>query len=389
MDLACVPVIDNHCHPLEPGKAMLEPLALAQEFYHGLGDRAEASAPAARGTLSAARRGDIAQLGVVHTLVAQLAALFDCEPTLAAVAAERNRRTAEGFGAYARLLYQDAGIVATVVDSALPASDPSLALIPGRILRLFQMGPAIDRCLATGEAWPALRERYLAELEHAVRAEGYVGVKSHVAEVVGLEAALGSPAEGAGALAAARAGNRAAYRRLYAALFTETLHACQRLEIPIHVHTGITGGPWDGPIGQADPFLLAPLLSRAEFRSNKIVLLHAGYPWIEHASLMAHAFPQVWVDISWVMPWASLRATDCMRALLATAPLSRLLMGTGGHGTPEVAWLGARVAKIALSAALQEAAAQGLLPASSAPRVAAMVLYDNAAALYGPAASAP
>lgn len=38
LDFTEVPVIDNHCHPIEPGKATLSPELLAREFYHGMGD---------------------------------------------------------------------------------------------------------------------------------------------------------------------------------------------------------------------------------------------------------------------------------------------------------------------------------------------------------------
>jgi predicted TIM-barrel fold metal-dependent hydrolase len=383
MDLSGVPVIDNHCHTSTLKKTTLGPLSLAQEFYHGFGDSLDPTGRAAKGLVSGTRQEDIAQFGVVHTLVAQLAVLFECEATLEAVTAERNRRTEAGLSAYAQMLYQNAGIVGTVVDSDLPPGAPDFDLTPGRILRLFQMGPAIDRCLAKGGSYDALLEAYLAELEHAVRADRFIGVKSHLGEVVGFSAALSAPGEGEGAWLAARTGDQAAYKRLYAALHHETMLACQRLDVPVHIHTGITGGPWDGPINEAEPFRLSALLSRPEYRTSKVVLLHAGYPWVEQASMMAHAYPQVWLDIGWVTPWTSLQAIECMRAFMAVAPLSRLMIGTGGHGTPEVAWLGAKVAKIALSAVLDQSVANGLMPAASAMGVASMILYGNAARLYG------
>ncbi len=379
MDLTQFPVIDNHCHPLVPDKAQLDPLSLAREFYHGIGDLDDGSP---KGALSPARMADVAQLGVVHTLVRQLSGLFDCPPDLAAVAIERNRRTAQGFDAYAAMLYENAGIVGTVVDSDLPDDAPGLTLIPGQVLRLFQMGPAIDALLGEKDSYQELLAGYLDALDEAVRIDGYVGVKSHLAEVVGLDAPAPSLPEATAAFDAAKRGDVAAYQALYAALFAATLTTCQELDVPVHLHTGITGGSWDGPIGNADPFLLATWLSRPEFRSSQVVLLHAGYPWIEQASMMAHAFPQVWVDISWVTPWTSLRAIECMRAFMAAAPLSRLMIGSGGHGTPEVAWLGAIVAKLALGSVLEDAIASGLMADAAARRVAAMILHDNAAQLY-------
>jgi hypothetical protein len=228
MDLSGVPVIDNHCHTSTLKKTTLEPLSLAQEFYHGFGDSLDPTGRAAKGLVSGTRQEDIAQFGVVHTLVAQLAVLFECEATLEAVTAERNRRTEAGLSAYAQMLYQNAGIVGTVVDSDLPPGAPDFDLTPGRILRLFQMGPAIDRCLAKGGSYDALLEAYLAELEHAVRADRFIGVKSHLGEVVGFSAVLSAPGEGEGAWLAARTGDQAAYKRLYAALHRAYPHGHHR-----------------------------------------------------------------------------------------------------------------------------------------------------------------
>ncbi len=38
LDFTDIPVIDNHCHPMDPEKAFLDPGKLAREFYHGFGD---------------------------------------------------------------------------------------------------------------------------------------------------------------------------------------------------------------------------------------------------------------------------------------------------------------------------------------------------------------
>ena len=38
LDLKSFPVVDHHCHPYDPAKAVLEPEALAREFFHGRGD---------------------------------------------------------------------------------------------------------------------------------------------------------------------------------------------------------------------------------------------------------------------------------------------------------------------------------------------------------------
>jgi hypothetical protein len=38
LDFTSVPVIDNHSHPFELGKATLDAGSLARVFFHGMGD---------------------------------------------------------------------------------------------------------------------------------------------------------------------------------------------------------------------------------------------------------------------------------------------------------------------------------------------------------------
>ena len=302
LDFTSVPVIDNHCHPLSSAKAILDSEHLAREFFHGMGDIPEPGVKKPR--LWGATDGlsyHFPNMGVVQTMVCQLARVLDCPPELEAVTAARNRCTAEDFGGYARMLYEDAGIVGTVVDSDLPADDPGLRLIPGRVLRLFQMSPAIKKLLPAAGSFGELRNAYQESLDRAVRQDGFVGVKSHLAEEAGFGAPFCPDAEAESVFGAAQAGEGAAYKRLYVAIFQATLLQAQDLDIPVHLHSGITGGFWNGPIADADPFLLMPLLRRHEFLASRVVLLHGAYPWMQHAAMMAHALPHLWVDVGWTI----------------------------------------------------------------------------------------
>lgn len=382
LDLASVPVVDNHCHPIDPLKAHLDADRLAREFYHGIGDLPEPGVVARRWGASADLRRHYTSLGVVQSMVSRLSRLLGCSPDIHAVADERNRRTSEGFAEYAQLLYQDAGIVATILDSDLQVDHPSLCLVPGRVMRLFQMGPVLKRLLAECESYNELLLRYQEALHQAVRRDCFVGVKSHLAEEAGLAVEPIWADEANGIFAAAKKGNVTACKSLYVAVFTATLLEVQELDVPVHLHTGFTGVLWDGSVLDADPFLLVPFLRLPEFVKTRIVLLHGAYPWIQHAAAVAHAFPHVWVDLSWTTPWISLRMTECFRDAMGVAPLSKLMIGSGGHGTPEIAWLSAVSAKVALNQVLSEAVQLGHITTSQAEHVGRMVLHDNAAELY-------
>ena len=382
LDFTDVPVIDNHCHPIDPGKTTLDPESLAREFFHGIGDIPKPDVEPRFWGATDELRPHFFQMGVVHTMVCLLSRLFGCPAELETVVEERNRRAQESFAAYARLLYEDARIVATVLDSGRPKNDPLFDLMPGKLMRLFQMDPLIHNFLAQAGSFKDLLQRYQEALESAVRDEVCVGVKSHLAEQVGFGVSLVSHGEAAAAFEAASAGDTEAYRRVYAAIFAATLLQCQGLGVSVHLHSGFTGVLWNGPLSNADPFLLAPFLQRQEFLKTKVVLLHCGYPWIQHAALVAHALPHVWIDMGWVTPWLSLRIAECFQDVMGVAPLSKLMIGSGGHGIPEIAWLAAKTAKIGLAEVLGNGVRLGLIDSKQASAAGRMILHDNAARMY-------
>lgn len=383
VDFKGASVVDNHCHPMSLSKTHLEPGLLARELYHGIGDLPTDGSKPKTWDASDELKQHFPYMGVVQTMVAQLARVLDCEATLEAVAAERNRRTAESFADYARLLYDDAGIVTTVVDRPGPDDDPGMQLFPGTVLKMFQMDETIENLLLECDSFKDLKQRYHDALDHSVKVDGYIGVKSHLAERYGFGTEPATDAEAEKAFAGAKSGDHPSRAKNYMAMFIATMQQCQELGIPVHVHSGFTGGIWEGPISNADPYLLVPLLQRPDLIQTKLVLLHGSYPWIQRAAALSHGFPHVWVDMGWTTPWISLRIAECYRDVIGMAPLSKILVGSGGHGTPEIAWLSALTAKIALGEVLSDAARLGLMTQQQAETAGHMILHDNAVSMYG------
>ena len=383
-DFTDCPVVDNHCHVLEPEKQTIDSIWLAREFFHGMADIPMPGVTKAKlWGASDELRFHFPHMGVVLTAVCQLAKLFRCAAELETVTAERNRRTAEaGLAGYAKMLYDDAGIVASVMDSGLPINDPILDLTPGRKLRLLQMDPLLRKLLQSSETYTGLLHVFQDNVERAIRQDGFVGIKSHLGELVGLGAAPVEADEADRIFPAAKTGDGEAFKTLYMAVWLATMLQCQELKIPLHIHTGFTGGLWNGPIANTDPFLLVPILRQPRYLQTRLILLHAGHPWIQHAGAMAHAFPHVWVDIGWTTPWISQRIVECYRELIGMAPVSKLMIGSGGHGSPEVSWLAAKTAKIALGEVLTDSVRLGLMAERDAERTGRMILHDNAARMY-------
>jgi predicted TIM-barrel fold metal-dependent hydrolase len=374
-------VIDNHCHPLDPQKAQVDTELLVREFYHGFGDIPQTGVKPRRWGVSESLYRHLPYLGIVQTLIYQLSKVLGCSADLDAVVKARNHRAKQSLPEYIRLLYEEAQIVGTVLDSDLPVDDPILNMFPGRLMRLFQMSPAITSLLRSSSSYHELLSGFQTKLDSAIRHHGFVGVKAHLAEEVGFgkhpQPLTNSLFE------AAKSGDRSAYQQLYLSVFIETLRQCQKLGVPVHLHTGLTGGLWDGPVSDADPFQIVSLLRQPEFIRTRVVLLHGAYPWIQHAAAVAHALPHVWVDLSWTTPWIAQRIVECYRDAIGMMPLSKLMIGSGGHGIPEIAWLSAKTAKIALKEVLEDNIKRNLLDYHQATRIGRMILHDNAAYLYG------
>jgi hypothetical protein len=58
-------------------------------------------------------------------------------------------------------------------------------------------------------------------------------------------------------------------------------------------------------------------------------------------------------------------------------------LGAGANGTPEIAWLAAKTAKIALNEVLGDAVRLDLLDHARAEEFGRMIMHDNDARLYG------
>jgi len=87
--------------------------------------------------------------------------------------------------------------------------------------------------------------------------------------------------------------------------------------------------------------------------------------------------------MGWTTPWTSLKLVEGYRDVIGMTPLSKLMVGSGGHGTPEIAWLAAKIAKISVREVLGDAVRLDLLDHARAEEVGRMILHDNAARLYG------
>jgi len=383
-DFTSVPFFDNHTHRINVSNREITPLQLAIAFVHGWGPVNPADKPLGSSAETENCTPDyefhVMNMGVVKVLVNAMARRFGCEATPEAVVRERNRRTAaDGYG-YAKELFEEMNIIGEMVDDGAEFGSHELDCFPTKIYRLFQMDPFFRSLLKTCGSYGELKTAFDAGVR-ARLAEGFVGVKSHVLELRTQPLRVIEDDEASARFAAAKAGDALAFEDVYLAIFLHVLCMTQELDFTVHVHTGCTGNPNDLRT-DTDPYAIEPIMRDHRYYAAHIVFLHGNPPDFGHDAWVCHAYPNVWMDLGWSLPWLSMNMESILEEVLCMAPHSKIMLGTGQHDHAEMAWLAAKVAKNALANVMEKQVSRGLLSEAQAAETAEMLLYKNALRLY-------
>ena len=407
-----VPFFDNHTHLINWGEkdgkqiclATVEktPAELMMPFYHGFRDIPPPDGKG-KGSCTPELQEHIRNLGVNRLMVHYLSQYLNCEPTLEAVTAARNERTKKDLAGYTKGLFEDQNIIAEMADLPNPINDPLLQQChPVKLLRLFQMEPLLNRILRECPDIDSFMEKYIASMRQAA-SEGFAGIKAHIFELVTCEihevdkVTAASHYAGAKnvimggdsswALASHYTGSKndiSAYDEFYLYVFTQTMLLARELDLPIHMHTGNTGSmPPNGIWRNLDPGRMGVLLKDRKYRSTKLVFLHANMSVnTKGVAILAHSYPNVWVDVSCTLPWTNINFAQCLEEILGHAPWDKIILGTGQHDNAEMVWCAAKLAKSALAYIMDKAVYMNLISYANAQEAAEMILYKNAFKLY-------
>ena len=213
------------------------------------------------------------------------------------------------------------------------------------------------------------------------RSANAAGLKSIVAYRHGLDFAPSRPS-GAEVTAAAgewlRTVEATGHARLTdPVLLREVLWAGVERGLPLQLHTGF-GDP-DLDLRRADPLLARDFLANC---GAPVVLLHC-YPFHRQAAFLAHAYPNVYLDLGLALNYAGARAAAVLAEALEIAPFGQVLYSSDAYGLPELVYLGARLWREAAVMVLGGFVEAGQWTEPDAIRIAGQIGAANAARLYG------
>jgi uncharacterized protein len=381
VDLSDAEIVDNHCHGMVVDE-MLKSDPAAFEARLTLTGQAYLTSnqndPAVWRSIEALVEGN------AYSLISRrwLCQLLHCPEDPASLAQARDRDLRADPVGYTRRLLADQKIVELVADEGytyMPVGGADLErLVAIPVHRVARIESFIDdlirRDLADLDGFAdALRQ----QLDEAAGDPRTIALKSVIAYRTGLDITEPAKSEAASAFqrwrAAGWADSRADSKPVRDYLLHLAMPIIERHNIALHIHCG-DGDP-DVVFEHSRPQDLYGFLRRYDRRP--IVLMHAGHPWSEEAAYIAAILPHVYIDLSVLIPWASLDIESYLARLIGMMPSSKLLYSSDQVYEPELFWLPARFARRALERALSAAADADYLTIAQAQSVGRGILAGN------------
>ena len=175
-------------------------------------------------------------------------------------------------------------------------------------------------------------------------------------------------------------------RKLQDYLFRYITKEAGRLDLKVHIHTGIATVPYFN-ISGSNPMLLESVFNDPDQQNTEFVMIHGGWPFDKEAGAMLIK-PNVYADFSaQIFRYSTHALSKTIRAWLEWYP-EKVLFGTDAFSFStlidweELAWLSTRTTRNALAIALTEMMNDGQISRKRALELAEMVLRTNAMRLY-------
>jgi hypothetical protein len=376
-------VVDAHCHPFLPEKET-RPF----EAYLTLSDLPQ-------------RREDLTSTMLYRMVMRELSRVLRVRGE-ENIIAERQRRIKSDPSGYIRMLFDEAYLETLLVDSGYPFKefvgyeidlDHFSEMVGREVREIFRLEVAVHGLLKGLVPYDQAVEDFRAQIGEAVSG-GCIALKTIIAYRTGLavktwEESLVKRSWGEmtsmvrdgkkpGAVLSERNDRN---KSVYDAFLMVGVEEARRLGVPLQIHTGMGDSP-SMDLRNADPSLLYDLLQDPGARETNIVLTHGGYPYIEEAAFLANAYPNVHIDLSETIPFASVGLRSRLLSLLELTPTTKLMYGSDGFNIPELYWFSAIQTKRVLASTLSELIIYEGLGNEDAVCLAENFLAGNARRLY-------
>ncbi|MEW6081223.1 MAG: amidohydrolase family protein [Bacillota bacterium] len=360
LDLRGFPAVDAHCHLFQ-----VEPrdVDVAKTLSLSLEDMP---------------RDQLENTLVYKAYLKEMARFLGTSGSPAEIMGARATRANGDYQRFVQDLFLDGGIEHLVVDLGYKPASVSLeafeALVPAGISYVFRIEGVLDEGWNERKGFEETERALLDALEEA-RHQGVVAVKT----IIGYRTGVGVRRTTRGeAKEAYDAGQPKPYRDYF---FCLTLGKCLEYGLPLQVHASF--GESNIDLLQNNPLLLKEVLDDPEFKKATIVMVHGGYPYSFEAGYLLAMYPNLYLDVSEMIPFVPLGAGRGIASLMDMAPLGKVMYGSDGFIIPDLHWYAAVTARRCLGRVLGEIVERGLLEEDEALAVARDVMAGTARRVFG------
>jgi uncharacterized protein len=388
VDLSGADIVDNHCHGLVVSELLK---ADPSTFEARLTLSGQAYLTSNQDDPSAWQSIEALVENNAYSLISRrwLCEFLRCPQDPASLARARDSVMRTDPVGYTRRLLADQNIVELVADEGytyMPVGGAELErLVAIPVHRVARIESFIDD-LKTGQDLTDLddfADALVQRLDQAAADPRTIALKSVIAYRTGLDITDPARSEAASAFrrwrAAGWADSRADSKPVRDYLLHLAMPVIEHHDIALHIHCG-DGDP-DVVFEHSRPQDLFGFLKR--YHRQPIVLMHAGHPWSEEAAYIAAILPHVYIDLSVLIPWASLDIESHLTRLIGMVPSSKLLYSSDQVYEPELFWLPARFARRALERVLSAAADGDYLTSAAAQAIGRGILAGNTRRVHG------
>ena len=295
--------------------------------------------------------------------------------------------------AYTHALYQDANITTLLVDIGSPITnkrhtkeemDQWWSVVKGmRIGLLNRIENVTDDLLLENLSFDDFASRLVLELKNMVERQRLIALKSVIAYRTGLAIRPLPIAEVRKGYYAyfANKNDREAIKVIRDYAFLQGSQVAAELDIPLQIHTGIGDCPLCD-LRDHNPLLLHDALNDPHCRDTKIMLVHCGYPNVEYTAYLVAQYPNLYMDVSSMVPYAGHGVDGKLRQILELAPFTRVCYGSDTGCVPDLTWYAAKYFKKVLAKTLNQLEQEGIITENYAYKAAHMILQENVENLY-------
>jgi uncharacterized protein len=314
-----------------------------------------------------------------------LAEHLGCEPTRDAVTKARAAAIENDAAGYTKGLLDAANIVAILSDEGFPQppipADEFSKTVGVIVHRVARLEPWILRY--RDGSFDELVGGVEAEATDAASDPNCVAFKSIVAYRTGLDVGDPSASDAKDTFSHWRndAWNetRQHAKPVRDFLIRRALAIAKEHDRPFHFHCG--GGDPDINLAYSSPVSIFPLL--VDVQDQPVVLIHSGYPWVREAAYVASVLPNVYLELSELIPWGWGQVEWALEMLVGTVPAAKLLYGSDEAGEPEAFWASALLARSCLERALARFVDRDYVTVDEARTLGALVLSGACRRLHG------